>query len=405
MSVLIPITMLMVASGVGANLLKNPSFEQLPTSVVVTEPGYGQAYHLEGWDSHSDGVIPMLSGWEGISAADGSNWIDPVNSAFQNVSTFLGSTYLLSFYMRNGPFKENNETLDEAIYVEWNGEVVGSFKTSIPDVWERKEIKISGTGRVDQLLFRKLHDEETNAGDGPFLDKVDFSLAEKTSTSIPTSTCRVPKLVGDWEVFKPYPLRVTEAQGRILGNDFVVVSGFTDQYTKATDTNHALDLNDSGASWRKIAPLPVEVGITHGATTVIGDKLYMVRHTPLLLKIVLTHFENQCGGYLGGHPGPAIDTCLVYDYSSDSWEFFESLPQGRAGGGLVYSSVSNALIFAAGAVRPRPGDIYAEDHQSTWMYQFDKPEAGWVPMANIPYKSNHMSSGKCLSNHELSFRI
>lgn len=97
---------------------------------------------------------------------------------------------------------------------------------------------------------------------------------------------------------------------------------------------------------------------------------------------------------MGGHPGPEIDTCLVYDYSTNDWYFFEPLPAGRAGGGMVYSSVSDALIFAAGATRPIAGDADAVDFQNTWMYEFQNPEAGWVPMDDLPFPSNHMSSGK-----------
>jgi N-acetylneuraminic acid mutarotase len=75
-----------------------------------------------------------------------------------------------------------------------------------------------------------------------------------------------------------------EAQGAIIGDDYLVVSGFTMGYNNATAKNYALRLRDPAAQWRAMDDLPVTAGITHGAFAVVGLKLYM------------------CGGYLGGHP-------------------------------------------------------------------------------------------------------
>ena len=69
------------------------------------------------------------------------------------------------------------------------------------------------------------------------------------------------------------------------------------------------------------------------------------------------------------------------------------LPEGRAGGGLVYSTEVNALIFSAGAERPDPKSPDAVDYQHTWMYRFDRPGEGWVEKEDIPYLTNHMSYG------------
>ena len=67
----------------------------------------------------------------------------------------------------------------------------------------------------------------------------------------------------------------------MIGNDLLLISGFTIHYGQATAQCFALDLTNPDAEWRRMDDLPVHEGITHGAFVVIGMKLYM------------------CGGYLG----------------------------------------------------------------------------------------------------------
>jgi N-acetylneuraminic acid mutarotase len=83
-----------------------------------------------------------------------------------------------------------------------------------------------------------------------------------------------------------YPIPAAEAQGAMIGDDYLVLSGFTMGYDIATPKNYALRLRDPNAQWRAMddLPNPVKAGITHGAFAVVGLKIYM------------------CGGYLGGHP-------------------------------------------------------------------------------------------------------
>lgn len=103
---------------------------------------------------------------------------------------------------------------------------------------------------------------------------------------------------------------------------------------------------------------------------------------------------SRCGGYLGGHPGPHMEDCFVYDHEKNKWSDFEPLPEGRAGGGMVFSSDENALVFSAGAERPEAGNPEAIDYQHTWMYSFDDPGRGWVEKDDIPFLTNHMSFGR-----------
>jgi hypothetical protein len=188
------------------------------------------------------------------------------------------------------------------------------------------------------------------------------------------------QFASNWTNVSPsYPLNVAEAQGAMIGNDLVVVSGFRDKWTNATAQTYARTVTSSGSNWRRMDDLPVPQGISHGSFVVVGQKFYM------------------CGGYLGGSPGPHTSYCLVYNHaqapgSGRQWSFLASLPDnGRGGGGLVYDSGRNALYFAGGAQRPNPGQTYAVDKNTTWMYSLDNPAAGWVAKAPIPFTANHMS--------------
>ena len=90
-----------------------------------------------------------------------------------------------------------------------------------------------------------------------------------------TGACKIPKFVGNWQDPEQYPIPAAEAQGAVIGNDLIVVSGFSEGYGQATKKNFALDLTNPDAGWRPIADLPVSDGITHGAFTVVGSKFYM----------------------------------------------------------------------------------------------------------------------------------
>jgi hypothetical protein len=158
--------------------------------------------------------------------------------------------------------------------------------------------------------------------------------------------------------------------------------GFEKGVQACTDKVYALNTADPKAQWREMDKLPSSVweGITHGAFVLLGTKLYM------------------CGGFYGGHPGPAIDHCLIYDHSASKgtqWTFFQSLPAPRAGGGMTYDRRLNALVFAGGAVRPNPKvSPKAIDQNDTWMLKLEwigDPTKTWIPMLDIPYHANHMS--------------
>lgn len=197
----------------------------------------------------------------------------------------------------------------------------------------------------------------------------------------PLRTCTVPKIDNGWwsTPFKPYPINVAEAQGSMIGNDFVIFSGFKNGYSNATTETYALDLSVSDASWRRMDDMPFQQGLTHLGIAVTGLKAYI------------------CGGYVGGSLGTHAANCFIYDHSKlpgfgQQWSSFASLPKGgRAGGGMIYDSTLNALVYAGGSQRPIQGQGSAIDYFDTWMYSINNPSAGWVSKTNIPFHGNHMN--------------
>jgi len=90
-----------------------------------------------------------------------------------------------------------------------------------------------------------------------------------------------------------------------------------------------------------------------------------------------------------------ITDCVVYDNTiaagNGQWTALPSLPDGRAGGGMIYDTASNSLVFAGGAERPDPSHPHAVDYQHTWKLNLGNIGAGWQTMTDIPYLANHMS--------------
>jgi Kelch motif len=169
----------------------------------------------------------------------------------------------------------------------------------------------------------------------------------------------------------------------LIGNDMVIFGGFKNGYNMATNETYALDLSVPNAMWRRMDDMPVPSGITHQGLVVIGTKAYL------------------CGGYIGGSLGKNTDACYVYDHSvparqsggQSQWSTMAALPKGgRAGGGMIYDSTRNAIIYAGGSQRAIQGQTVAIDYQDTWMYSFSNTMAGWVPQSNIPFLANHMNS-------------
>ena len=204
----------------------------------------------------------------------------------------------------------------------------------------------------------------------------------------PLLTNNIPRyktyqLLGNWEgansaATVPYPIQVAEAQGAMIGSDFVITSGFNGGYSTATPETYALDMFTPNAPWRRMDDMPFPLGLTHLGIAVKGMKAYV------------------CGGYVGGSLGIHNGSCFEYDHSvapgSGQWTNFSSIPDGgRSGGGMIYDATLDALIYSAGSQRPKRGSKGAIDFRNTWMYSLQNPGAGWVPKADIPFSGNHMN--------------
>jgi N-acetylneuraminic acid mutarotase len=179
------------------------------------------------------------------------------------------------------------------------------------------------------------------------------------------------KLVGDWERWEEYPISVAESMGSIIGNDFVIVSGFSGNFNSVTKKVFAIDVKNVSAKWREMDEVPVQ-GFHHAAFAVDGLVMYI------------------CGAYSGGlsilKDSPV---CLKYNHTAPpglQWSRLPDLPEGRGGGGMNLIVETNSLVYATGATRPP-----TVDHNTTWELFLNNITAGWFRRADIPYQGNHIS--------------
>jgi hypothetical protein len=168
--------------------------------------------------------------------------------------------------------------------------------------------------------------------------------------------------------------------GLIVGNDFLSFGGFVNNFQGTSNHTVARDMTVANSPWRRMDDIPLAIAFTHAPTVRIGMKVYM------------------CGGYHGAHPGPHVPYCFIYDHSippgtGQQWTRFADLPNtGYAGGGMIYDSIRDALYFAGGGQRLVAGSIHPVDSNRAFKYSFHNPSVGWIEIAPIPYKANHLSS-------------
>lgn len=68
------------------------------------------------------------------------------------------------------------------------------------------------------------------------------------------------------------------------------------------------------------------------------------------------------------------------------------LPAPRAGSGMVYDKVNDALIYTGGATRPVDGAAGTIEYTTSWMYYFGDSLSRWVPITDFPFFSNRLTS-------------
>jgi hypothetical protein len=168
--------------------------------------------------------------------------------------------------------------------------------------------------------------------------------------------------------------------GAMIGDDFVIVSGFFDGFDGVTKKVYALKTTDPTAVWREMDEVPTDQGFSHAAYSIKGTVMFV------------------CGAYVGPTPGPDSPICLQYDHSAPTgqqWDFLPELPDGRGGGSLHYLEETNSIMFSTGAIR---GDGKWEDMDNVWELSLDNIDAGWKDLPPIPYTGNHIGHVKATFN-------
>ena len=159
--------------------------------------------------------------------------------------------------------------------------------------------------------------------------------------------------------------------GAMVGDDMVLVSGFSGSFSKVTKKVYAYNTRDPKATWREMDDVPVP-GFSHASYAVDGLILYI------------------CGAYVGRTPGPDSKVCLKFTPASPKgkqWIRLPDMPEGRGGGGLNHIKETNSLVYSAGATRTGK----TIDFQTTFELDLDNLSAGWTKRQDIPYKANHIS--------------
>jgi N-acetylneuraminic acid mutarotase len=165
----------------------------------------------------------------------------------------------------------------------------------------------------------------------------------------------------EWAARASAPLARFEAQGAAVGGDLYVFGGFYTTTIKATSAAHAFDA--AGNAWRPIASMPRL--LTHAGVAVDGDAIYLA------------------GGFLGDHPGPAVDDVWRYDTVTDRWSSFVPLPEPRGAGALV--RVGRTLHFFGGINLARN-----QDKSTHWTLELDAAAPSWRERAPMPNARNHL---------------
>ena len=158
---------------VPTDLLVNGGFEDFPT---VTR---WRALDAVGWSSLNGNKLEIwASGFSRTNAHSGKHLMEldyrggsrtAVDGIFQDIQTVDGQEYQLTFYMQA---RRTSNSAEEAVYVEWNGTIVGPSNgyRAPRGRWTEQTAIVTGTGGLDRLLLR----ENNNSGNGrgPLLDDV-----------------------------------------------------------------------------------------------------------------------------------------------------------------------------------------------------------------------------------------
>ncbi len=184
-----------------------------------------------------------------------------------------------------------------------------------------------------------------------------------TALALILSACRdVPPV---WQPTAPSPIPRFEAAVAQVESEVFFFGGF-----KAPGPNYTLfaskrvDVFSPGTgTWERKRDMPVAV--THLNAVFDGEHVWFA------------------GGFVGDHPGAATDAVWRYQITTDTWARGPSLPEPRAGGGLVLRD--NALHYIGGFGADRDST-----HATHWVLSLGAPEAGWQPRAPLAQPRGHL---------------
>jgi N-acetylneuraminic acid mutarotase len=165
------------------------------------------------------------------------------------------------------------------------------------------------------------------------------------------------------------PVRVSEAQGEVVGRDLFTFGGFDANKPCCTPTNRAY-VYHRGNGWQRLRNMP-DRGITHAGMTTDGRSIW------------------YAGGYRADESwtGQIFGTRQVwrYDIATDTYSAMPKLPRVRAGGQLEL--LGNQLHFFGGTDKTRALDV--PDH---WALDLDRLDLGWQRRASLRNGRHHMGS-------------
>ena len=172
-----------------------------------------------------------------------------------------------------------------------------------------------------------------------------------------------------WASAATAPLARWESQTFSYGGKLYVFGGFTDRVLDATGE---CDVYDPAANtWTDLTTIPVVGGLTHAATTVVGDTAYFAGGT--------------VGTFTNHQNSPGVATLLTYNLTTNTWGTTTPLPVGGSCAGLV--GIANHLYYFGGLDPTNTKDVSA-----TWGLDLANPAAGWVAEAAMPNGRNHLGA-------------
>ncbi|WP_031428998.1 malectin domain-containing carbohydrate-binding protein [Flavimarina sp. Hel_I_48] len=166
----------------------------------------------------------------------------------------------------------------------------------------------------------------------------------------------------EWKNKAPSPSKKIEPQCVQVGDQLVLIAGFTKGYTILNDTEIYTPATNSWSTGR-----PIPVAVTHGATALINGELWIV------------------GGFIDDNPGEGTNKVQIYNVATDTWREGPSLPKKRAGGGAVFY---NGLLHYYGGFYPdRQTD--SGDH---FVLNVAAAEKNWKSAPSMPNPRGHFSA-------------